>query len=52
VLAATFILVLVLRPRGLTGGRELTWPLDWRLRRRRRAVAPSRAAEQPAGSTK
>ena len=51
VLAATFILVLIVRPRGLTGGRELAWPLDWRLLRRS-SVAHHRAAEQPAGSTK
>jgi branched-chain amino acid transport system permease protein len=51
VLAATFIVVLILRPRGLSGGRELSWPLDWRLLRRR-PVRQSRSADQPAGSTK
>jgi branched-chain amino acid transport system permease protein len=44
VLAGTFLIVLILRPRGLSGGRELTWPLDWRLPRvggsRRGPVAP------------
>jgi branched-chain amino acid transport system permease protein len=50
-LAATFIVVLILRPRGLTGGRELAWPRDWRLLRRRPATQ-ARPAEQPAGSTK
>jgi branched-chain amino acid transport system permease protein len=33
VLAFTFLLVLILRPRGLSGGRELAWPADWRLLR-------------------
>ena len=50
-LAATFLVVLILRPRGLSGGRELTWPLDWRLLRGR-ALGRGRTAEQPAGSTK
>lgn len=50
-LAATFIVVLILRPRGLTGGRELAWPRDWRLLRRRPA-AQAQPAKQPAGSIK
>jgi branched-chain amino acid transport system permease protein len=50
-LAATFLVVLILRPRGLSGGRELTWPLDWRLVRRRRTTH-AHTAEQPAESTK
>ncbi|HZR93970.1 MAG TPA: branched-chain amino acid ABC transporter permease [Gaiellaceae bacterium] len=33
VLAVTFLVVLFLRPRGLAGGAELTWPTDWRLPR-------------------
>ena len=51
VLAGTFLIVLILRPRGLSGGRELAWPFDWRLPRRRpeRREIPT---EQPAGSTK
>jgi branched-chain amino acid transport system permease protein len=46
-LAATFLVVLVLRPRGLSGGRELTWPLDWRMFNRRPA-RNERPAEQHA----
>jgi branched-chain amino acid transport system permease protein len=51
VLAGAFLVVLMLRPRGLSGGRELSWPLDWQLLRRRssRRDVPT---EQPAGSTK
>jgi branched-chain amino acid transport system permease protein len=49
VLAATFIVVLVLRPRGLSGGRELAWPLDRRFRRRLTAP-PAGTVDQPAGS--
>jgi branched-chain amino acid transport system permease protein len=48
-LAATFLIVLMLRPRGLSGGRELAWPLDWRLFRRR-APRAERPMEQPARS--
>jgi branched-chain amino acid transport system permease protein len=51
VLAAAFLIVLIRRPRGLSGGRELAWPLDWQPLRRRPARS-GRAAEQPAGSTK
>jgi len=50
-LAVTFLVVLILRPHGLSGGRELTSPLDWRLLRGRR-VRRGQTAEQPAGSTK
>jgi hypothetical protein len=25
---------LILRPKGITGGREIAWPTDWRLPRR------------------
>jgi branched-chain amino acid transport system permease protein len=62
-LAATFLVVLILRPRGLSRGRELSWPLDWRLPRTRgsRRVAPLAGgapgtatdplAERTAGST-
>jgi branched-chain amino acid transport system permease protein len=31
VLAATLLVVLILRPRGLSRGNELPWPTDWRL---------------------
>jgi branched-chain amino acid transport system permease protein len=31
-LAAILLLVLIWRPRGLTGGHEIPWPGDWRLR--------------------
>jgi branched-chain amino acid transport system permease protein len=52
VLAVTFLGVLILRPRGLSRGRELAWPTDWRLpplrlqapRRRPAPVAPEQSA--------
>jgi branched-chain amino acid transport system permease protein len=54
VLAGVFILVLALRPRGLSGGRELPWPTDWRLpsveRLRGRRIAPL-AGDVPAAAT-
>ncbi len=31
VLAGVFLLVLVLRPRGLSRGREVAWPTEWRI---------------------
>ncbi len=34
VLAVVLLVTLVLRPRGLTGGKEIPWPTDWRLPRR------------------
>jgi branched-chain amino acid transport system permease protein len=54
VLAATFLIVLILRPRGLSRGRELAWPTDWRLPRftnlRSGRIAPL-AGDAPAAST-
>ena len=49
VLAAVLLTTLVLRPRGITGGREITWPGDWRRPRRRLEPARS-AAASPAGA--
>jgi branched-chain amino acid transport system permease protein len=34
VLALTLLLTLILRPKGLTGGKEVPWPTEWRLPRR------------------
>jgi branched-chain amino acid transport system permease protein len=52
VLAATLLIVLILRPRGLSRGRELVWPTDWRLPQftnlRPLGVAPV-AGEAPTG---
>jgi branched-chain amino acid transport system permease protein len=52
-LAATLLVVLILRPRGLSGGRELAWPTDWRLPRftnlRSGRIAPL-AGDAPAAS--
>jgi Hydantoinase/oxoprolinase N-terminal region len=35
-LAATLLVVLILRSRGLSGGKELAWPADWSLTALRR----------------
>jgi len=53
VLAAVFVVVLILFPFGLSGGRELPWPTDWHLPRmtlRRGRLAPL-AGDAPAAST-
>jgi branched-chain amino acid transport system permease protein len=34
VLALVLLLTLILRPKGLTGGKEVPWPTEWRLPRR------------------
>jgi branched-chain amino acid transport system permease protein len=34
VLALMLLLTLILRPKGLTGGKEVPWPTEWRLPRR------------------
>lgn len=39
VLALVLLVTLVLRPKGITGGREVPWPSDWRLPRRLRPAA-------------
>jgi branched-chain amino acid transport system permease protein len=53
VLAGVFVIVLILRPAGLSGGRELPWPTDWHLPRlsfSRDRIAPL-AGDAPAAST-
>jgi branched-chain amino acid transport system permease protein len=48
VLGLVMITVLILRPKGITGGREITWPFG-----RRRAIVPApsppMAVDRPAG---
>jgi branched-chain amino acid transport system permease protein len=59
VLAVVLLVVLILRPKGITGGREIPWPTDWRLPRRPafRLGGPvarfrgTQAANEPAGSS-
>ena len=53
VLAAVFVIVLILWPSGLSRGRELPWPTEWRrprLKFRRDRLAPL-AGDAPAAST-
>jgi branched-chain amino acid transport system permease protein len=56
VLAIVLLVTLVLRPRGITTGREIPWPGDWSLSGLKRLLAgrtgppAERASEQPAGS--
>jgi branched-chain amino acid transport system permease protein len=57
VLAAVLLLTLVVRPKGLTGGKEIPWPGDWsfawvrRLPERwGRSPSADAASEHPAGS--
>lgn len=58
VLAAVLLVTLILRPRGITAGREISWPGDWsfpgRLGGRRAGAgepgAPAPAAETPRGA--
>ena len=38
-LAAALLLTLILRPNGITGGREVPWPTDWHLPRRPRGCS-------------
>jgi hypothetical protein len=46
VMALALLVALILRPKGLTAGREIPWPGDWRwLRRVRQPRAP--AAQAP-----
>jgi len=42
-LALVLLLTLILRPKGITGGKEIPWPGDWSLPRRR-APAPAQVA--------
>src|SRR5262249_35123409 len=45
VLAFVLLVTLILRPRGITGGKEVPWPSEWRLPRwRRPSLAELRAA--------
>lgn len=55
VLAVVLVATLVLRPKGLTGGREIPWPGDWRLPSGLPAWLPAglrraRSADSPAGT--
>lgn len=49
VLAAILLVTLILRPKGITGGKEIGWPGDWTLPRflRRQAEARAEAAPTP-----
>jgi branched-chain amino acid transport system permease protein len=42
VLAAILLATLILRPRGITGGREIAWPGDWSLASMRRLARKAR----------
>jgi len=50
VMALALLVALILRPKGLTGGKEIPWPGDWlderRRRRRRRESVPAAAAAE------
>ena len=46
-LAAALLLTLILRPNGITGGREVPWPTDWHLPRRPRGPRAAEAAPEP-----
>ena len=51
VLAAVLLVTLILRPKGITAGREISWPGDWtmpRFLRRRRAESAEPAAKPDA----
>lgn len=56
VLAVVLLVTLILRPKGITAGKEIPWPGDWRLRRPRlrgveRSVeAPPAAPDPPPGA--
>ena len=55
VLAVVLVLTLVLRPNGITGGREITWPGDWSLDPLRRLARRARCSGEDsvaAGSAK
>jgi branched-chain amino acid transport system permease protein len=52
-LAAVLLLALILRPRGLSGGKEISWPTEWSFSALKRVggrprFARAAAAEQPA----
>lgn len=46
-LAAALLLTLILRPNGITGGKEVPWPTDWHLPRRPRGPRAAEAAPEP-----
>ena len=50
VMALALLVALILRPKGLTAGREIPWPGDWRWlqRQRQRAPQPRRPAPSSA----
>jgi hypothetical protein len=58
VLALVLLLTLILRPKGITGGKEIPWPTEWRLPRRptlqwsavRARFRGTEAANEPAAS--
>lgn len=49
-LVVAFVLLgaLILRPKGITGGKEIAWPGDWRLPRRPQLLVPSLPGLRPA----
>jgi hypothetical protein len=56
VLAIVLLVTLILRPKGITAGKEIPWPGDWKLRRPRlrgaesSVEAPPAAPEPPPGT--
>jgi branched-chain amino acid transport system permease protein len=46
-LAAALLLTLILRPNGITGGKEIPWPTDWHLPRRPKGPRAVEAAPEP-----
>ena len=46
-LAAALLLTLILRPNGITGGKEIPWPTDWHLPRRPKGPRAAEAAPEP-----
>ena len=49
VMALALLVALILRPRGLTAGREIPWPGDWRLPGRLRRAGPAAPAPDTPG---
>jgi branched-chain amino acid transport system permease protein len=47
-LAAVLLLALILRPRGLSGGKEISWPTEWSLDAFKRIGGRPRFARTPA----
>ena len=50
-LAALLLLALILRPRGLSGGKEIAWPTEWSLAALKRIGGRPRFARKPAEPT-